>query len=173
MRLLIRLALCSLLPMVTAAGGLATSAALSATAAAITVRPAGAVVIAAASSHWTSCNDAAALDTPRVVWLRIHEATDQATLPADFWTTYRVDIAKIICYESSYNWHAENAGQYGWYQMNKSLIASEYVSFGEYWSGTKWHPAGWYQCVAGERYILHRYGTPAAAWAHERNYGWY
>jgi hypothetical protein len=172
MRPPIRLAMRVLLPLAGALGlglGVATSAVVSSPLAV----SAEAVVLATANSHWTSCNDTAAQDTPSIVWTRIHQATDQAGLPSDFWTLYRLDIAKIICYESSYNWHAENVGQYGWYQMNKSLISSEGVSFSEYWYGTKYHAAGWYQCVAGERYIRSRYGTPAGAWSHERYYGWY
>ena len=64
-------------------------------------------------------------------------------------------------------------GQYGWYQMSKSLISSEHVTWDDYWDGSKTEGAGWYQCLAGERYIAHQYGTPAAAWQHEKQYGWY
>ncbi|HET9092626.1 MAG TPA: hypothetical protein VFN50_09460 [Acidimicrobiales bacterium] len=131
---------------------------------------------ATANSHWVSCNDYGVGSTPQVVWYRIKAAaTKIGDIPSSFWwnITYRHDIAKVICYESSFDWHARNAGQYGWYQMSSSLMSSEYVSWHEYWYGTKYHPAGWYQCVAGERYILHRYGNPANAWHHEESYGWY
>jgi hypothetical protein len=168
MRPQIRLAIRLLLPI---GGLLASLAALGVTGA--TAGEAGATVTEMANSHWTSCNDTAQGNTPSVVWTRIHTATDEAGLPSSFWTQDRLDIAKVICYESSYDWHAENGGQYGWYQMNTPLISSEGVSYNEYWYGTKAHQAGWYQCVAGERYIRSRYGTPAAAWAHERDYGWY
>lgn len=141
--------------------------------------PAGAATVSAvhpADSHWTTCNDDAATSAPAVVMWRIQGATeDNHDIPADFWTNtgYRGDIAKIICYESTYYWHAENGPQYGWFQMNQPLIGSEGVSWNEYWNGTSAHEAGWYQCLAGERYILHRYGNPLAAWEHERYYGWY
>lgn len=129
-----------------------------------------------ANSNWTACNDSAVKSAPGVLWERIKEATEShRDLPATFWSNigYRGDIAKIVCYESSFDWHASNDGQYGWYQMSKSLISSEGVSWDEYWYGSKTAPAGWYQCVAGELYIKNRYGTPAAAWQHEKEYGWY
>ncbi len=131
----------------------------------------------APNQGWTTCNNRAAYSSPRIVALRIKEVTySQRDIPDYFWSnaTYRTDIEKIVCYESTYHYHAAApAGQYGWYQMNRSLIQSEGVSWGEYWSGAYRKPAGWYQCLAGERYILRRYGNPANAWAHERDYGWY
>ncbi|MGH9298005.1 MAG: hypothetical protein ACRDZP_08530 [Acidimicrobiales bacterium] len=130
----------------------------------------------AANSHWVSCNDAAVRSTPGIVWIRIRQAADtHSDIPDYFYSsqTQRDDISKIICYESSFGWHAQNAGQYGWFQMSRSLIASEGVSFAQYWGGTRSYGAGFYQCTAGERYILRRYGTPANAWSHEYHYGWY
>lgn len=128
----------------------------------------------AATSHWSSCNYSAARRTPRVIWWRMQGVSyDHTGVPTNFWTGYRDAIAKIVCYESSDQYHARNGGQYGWFQMNQPLINSEGVSWHEYWYGNRSHPAGWYQCLAGERYILNRYGTPAAAWTHERNFGWY
>lgn len=128
------------------------------------------------NSHWDWCNGNAVHYAPAVFWTRINEATGaHHDLPAKFWTntTYRDDIAKIVCYESTFNYHAEAPGQYGWFQMSGSLIASEGVTFDEYWGGSKTEHPGWYQCTAGERYILSRYKTPVAAWAHEADYGWY
>jgi hypothetical protein len=156
---------------------LASAAAVVGTAGSMTTR-AGATISAssgpAADAGWVRCNDTGVRDTPSVIWTRIDQVSFASHgIPRSFYSTYRDDIAKIICYESTYNWHAENAGQYGWFQMSKSLISSEGVSFGEYWSGNRSHPAGWYQCLSGERYIRARYGTPAAAWSHEYNYGWY
>ncbi|MHB8245543.1 MAG: hypothetical protein ACYDGN_09345 [Acidimicrobiales bacterium] len=128
-----------------------------------------------ANSHWTSCNDKASRSAPRVIWYRIESASGRNRVPRYFWSnrSYRGDIAKIICYESSYGWHAKNVEYFGWYQMSRGGIGGEGVTWHEYWYGTRAHPAGWYQCAAGERYIRNRYGTPAAAWQHERRYGWY
>ncbi len=151
-------------------------AALSLSVLALAPGAAGATERPHANSNWTLCNDTAVKSAPRAVWWRIQGATeDNSDIPASFWsnTGYRGDIAKIICYESTYDFHAENASQYGWFQMSQSLIASEHVSWTGYWYGTKAHLAGWYQCLAGERYILHRYHNPLAAWEHERDYGWY
>ncbi len=131
---------------------------------------------AAANSHWQWCNSAAPGSAPAVLWARIASATDtHSDLPRSFWSngTYRNDIARIVCYESTFGYHAENGPQYGWFQMNPPLIASEGVSWNEYWSGSSSEHPGWYQCTAGERYIHSRYGNPAVAWQHEADYGWY
>jgi hypothetical protein len=139
--------------------------------------PAHAAVRPSVNSHWTSCNEQAVKSAPKVVWEQIEAATtDNKDIPSTFWSnrTYRQDITKIVCYESSYDLHATSpGGQYGWYQMSKSLISSEHVTWDDYWDGSKTEGAGWYQCLAGERYIAHQYGTPAAAWQHEKQYGWY
>jgi hypothetical protein len=113
---------------------------------------------------------------PAVIWARIQSATDMhKDIPSTYWTntTDRDDIAKIVCYESTFEYHAENGGQYGWFQMSSSLIVIRGVKFAEYWGGSSSEAAGWYQCTAGERYIDARYVTPTAAWAHEQSYGWY
>lgn len=158
--------------------GLATACAPVAIAGAVAASPtpAAAAVRPHANSHWTSCNDQAVQSAPRVLWARIAQATrTHPNVPGSFWSslTYRRDIVKIVCYESSYYWHANGGGQYGWYQMSRSLIASEGITWHEYWSGYGHHAAGWFQCTAGELYIKNRYGNPAQAWAHERAYGWY
>ena len=127
-------------------------------------------------SHWGWCNAEALSATPAVVWARIKGATESHRgIPRRYWTdvTYRDDIAKIVCFESTWGYHAENGGQYGWFQMSSPLIATEGVQFQQYWGGSRKEGAGWYQCTAGERYIAARYGTPVVAWAHEENYGWY
>jgi hypothetical protein len=137
---------------------------------------AGAPAMPDASSHWTWCDDNTVKAAPAVLWTRIESATGMhSDIPGTYWSdvTYRDDIAKIVCYESTFNYHAENAGQYGWFQMSSSLVVSEGVHFDEYWNGSKTEHAGWYQCTAGERYIHARYSNPAAAWAHEETYGWY
>jgi len=129
-----------------------------------------------ANSHWQWCNSEAVSSAPAVLWSRIQSATGaHHDLPSTFWSdgTYRADIAKIVCYESTFNYHAENVGQYGWFQMNQPLIASEGVTWNEYWGGSSSEHPGWYQCTAGERYIHDRYRNPAVAWLHEEVYGWY
>jgi hypothetical protein len=135
-----------------------------------------------ANSHWTWCNDQAVSSAPAILWTRMQGATTSHTdIPSTYWSdvTYRDDIAKITCYESTFEYHAENGSQYGLFQMSPSLIGSEGVTFDDYWWGSKAtktskvEGATWYQCTAGERYIHSRYGTPAVAWSHEENYGWY
>jgi hypothetical protein len=130
-----------------------------------------------AGSHWTWCNDNTVASTPAVVWARIKGATTakHGGIPATYWSdlVYRRDIARIACYESTWEFHAENGSQFGWFQMSPPLMTTEGVSFNQYWAGSHAEAAGWYQCTAGERYIHARYGTPVAAWSHEENYGWY
>jgi hypothetical protein len=129
-----------------------------------------------ANSHWTWCNEQTVKAAPAVIWERIQSATDMhSDIPSTYWSdvTYRDDIAKIICYESTFDYHAENGSQYGWFQMSAPLIVSRGVHFDEYWGGSTTEHAGWYQCTAGERYIHARYDNPATAWAHEEDYGWY
>ena len=132
---------------------------------------------AQANSHWQWCNSYALRNTPPVLWSRIESATQaHKDVPGSFWSdgTYRDDIAKIVCYESTFEYHATNpSGFYGWFQMNQPLIASEGVTWNEYWGGSGTEHPGWYQCTAGERYIHGRYRNPAVAWLHEEDYGWY
>ncbi len=129
-----------------------------------------------AESHWNWCNTEAVTSAPAVVWTRLKSATAaHGDLPPTYWSdvTYRDDIAKLICYESTFRYLAEDGSQYGWFQMSGSLVRSEGVRFTEYLGGSVTQAAGWYQCTAGERYIAARYGNPAAAWSHEESYGWY
>jgi hypothetical protein len=138
--------------------------------------PAGAATAGPRSTHWSSCQSSAVSQAPRSFWRRIRSSTEHhSDIPGSFWTnrTYRDDIARIVCYESSFDYHAVNGGQYGWFQMNKPLIQSERVTFHQYWDGTHSDPPGWYEATAGERYIHSRYGNPAVAWQHENDYGWY
>lgn len=155
---------------------LGTPAALvcSAAPASATVRSAPAPAVP--NSHWESCNSTAVSTAPKVLWNRIAEATtSHKSIPSTFWSTvtYRRDIVRIVCYESSFKYHANGGGQYGWYQMSSSLISSEGITWHQYWWGDKLGAAGWYQCYAGELYIHSRYGNPVNAWNHEANYGWY
>lgn len=127
-------------------------------------------------SHWSWCNTETAADAPSVLWARIESATDlHGDIPSTYWSnvTYRDDIAKIACYESTFAYHEVTDGSYGWFQLSPSLVTGEGVTFSEYWGGSARRAAGWYQCTAGERYIHARYGTPVAAWDHEETYGWY
>ena len=135
-----------------------------------------AVITRPATTQWSSCQASAVTQAPGYFWSRIRQATEaHHDIPVSFWTnrTYRYDIARIVCYESSFDYHAENAAQYGWFQMNKPLIESEGVSFAQYWDGTRSEPPGWFEMTAGERYIHSCYGNPAVAWQHENVYGWY
>jgi hypothetical protein len=165
-----------------AAGVIATVGVGGAASAALAVSSIGASPAQAATvsnmenSDWGNCNASAVQDAPKVLWNRIRQvALDTSAVPTSFWWTqaYRQDIVKIVCYESTYNYHAENGPQYGWYQMNPPLINSEGVSWNQYWSGSSAHHPGWYQTFAAVKYIYSRYGNPAAAWQHEADYGWY
>lgn len=127
-------------------------------------------------SSWDWCNTQSVKHAPAVLWIRLKAATKMHhDIPERFWGNpgWRADIVKIACYESTFQYHAENGPYYGLFQMSSSLVASEGVQFRRYWNGYHHIGALWYQCTAAERYIRSRYGNPATAWRHEMNYGWY
>ena len=69
--------------------------------------------------------------------------------------------------ESSWNVHAENvySGAYG---IPQAVPGSKMASAGRHWRSSARTQILW-----GLRYIKARYGSPAAAWAHELATGWY
>jgi hypothetical protein len=69
--------------------------------------------------------------------------------------------------ESSWNVHAENlySGAYG---IPQAEPGSKMASAGRHWRSSATTQIRW-----GLRYIKGRYGSPAAAWAHELATGWY
>jgi hypothetical protein len=69
--------------------------------------------------------------------------------------------------ESSWNVHAENlySGAYG---IPQAVPGSKMASAGRHWRSSARTQILW-----GLRYIKGRYGSPAAAWAHELATGWY
>jgi hypothetical protein len=69
--------------------------------------------------------------------------------------------------ESSWNVHAEN--QYsGAYGIPQAVPGSKMATAGRHWRSSARTQILW-----GLRYIKARYGSPAAAWAHELATGWY
>lgn len=77
------------------------------------------------------------------------------------------DMARIACWESSYEPHASNGDHWGLGQLTKSNISTYNVSWDHYWNGSSTHAARYYQIVAMLRYCKARYGTPEKGWAHE------
>jgi peptidoglycan DL-endopeptidase CwlO len=69
--------------------------------------------------------------------------------------------------ESSWNVRAENpySGAYG---IPQAVPGSKMAS-----AGPRWQSSARTQILWGLRYIKSRYGSPAAAWAHEEAAGWY
>jgi len=69
--------------------------------------------------------------------------------------------------ESSWNIHAQNlySGAYG---IPQAVPGSKMASAGRHWRSRARTQILW-----GLRYIKSRYGSPAAAWAHELATGWY
>jgi hypothetical protein len=98
-------------------------------------------------------------------------AQDDSSIP-DSWGT-SLDLARIVCFESSYETHATNGSYYGLGQMSKTNIAAYNVSWDHYWNGSSAHHIAYYQLLAAMRYCKDRYGSPAAGWAHEVNYNWW
>lgn len=98
-------------------------------------------------------------------------ANADPNIPNSWGTSY--DMARIVCFESSYEVHAQNGSYYGLGQMSKTNIAAENVSWDHYWNGSADHTIAYYQLLAALRYCKDRYGSPANGWAHEVNYGWW
>ncbi|HTZ42256.1 MAG TPA: hypothetical protein VMB79_00205 [Jatrophihabitans sp.] len=127
------------------------------------------VSLPGSASAATRCSDTT---PPSWFYNRLtNAANDDSSIPNSWGTSY--DMARIACFESSYQVHAENGSYYGLGQMSKSLIASENVSWDHYWNGSADHHIGYYQLLAALRYCKERYGSPANAWSHEVNYGWW
>jgi hypothetical protein len=93
------------------------------------------------------------------------------SIPNSWGTSY--DMARIVCFESSYEVHATNGSYYGLGQMSKTNIAAYNVTWDHYWNGSSSHVIAFYQLLAALRYCKDRYGSPAAGWAHEVNYNWW
>lgn len=69
--------------------------------------------------------------------------------------------------ESGWRWNADNSSS-GAYGIPQSLPASKMSAY-----GPDWQTNGETQVAWGLNYIYQVYGSPANAWAHEVNYGWY
>ena len=69
--------------------------------------------------------------------------------------------------ESGWRVHAYNpfSGATG---IPQAVPGSKMASAGPNWRNSPWTQIKW-----GLGYIKARYGSPKAAWAHERRYGWY
>ena len=92
----------------------------------------------------------------------------QAAAAAKGWTGQQwTDLVNVEMREAGFSLTATNAssGAYGMAQFING--PSEYAQYG----GNATTAAG--QAAAMVNYIAQRYGTPAAAWAHELAYGWY
>jgi hypothetical protein len=87
-------------------------------------------------------------------------------------------MAKIACYESTWDVHAVNGDYRGSYQIDVDYFPIGDCTYGKYWNGGngrdgQWHNARFWQHVAAFRYILGRYANPCDGWSHELNYGWW
>lgn len=84
-------------------------------------------------------------------------------------------MAKIVCYESDFDQSAYNASgpYYGLGQMGRPAIDAANVSFNCYWNGGCNKNRRYHQLLGALRYAKQRYGSPQAAWEHEKQYGWW
>lgn len=90
----------------------------------------------------------------------------------DSWGTDH-NLARIVCFESSYQTGAVNGSYYGLGQMSKTNVVAYNVSWDNYLNGTAAHHIAYYQLLAALRYCKARYGSPAAGWAHEVSNNWW
>jgi phage-related protein len=95
------------------------------------------------------------------------QAWAQQALVGYGWQSQSGDLIRLWNRESGWRWNATNpySGAYG---IPQSLPASKMGSAGGDWRDNAATQIKW-----GLGYIRGRYGSPAAAWAHETSAGWY
>ncbi|RBP97273.1 G5 domain-containing protein [Bifidobacterium aemilianum] len=77
------------------------------------------------------------------------------------------DLVKLWNRESGWRWWAENPDSHA-YGIPQSMPADQMAQF-----GANWHDDASIQIAWGLNYIAGRYGTPAEAWRHSEQFGWY
>lgn len=96
-------------------------------------------------------------------------------VPSSWGDSY--NMAKIVCWESSYNQDAYNdTGElpvYGLAQLQRRNIDAANVSFNCYWYGGCNKDRRYHQLLAALRYANTRYGSPAGGWQHIKDHGWW
>lgn len=128
------------------------------------------------------CNGAP--NAPDWFYRRLDDAAQWMPHVPDAWgdrsNSQALALARIVRRESDFRYHVVGAsGTYvGMFQINRSYFPIGDCTYGCYWNGCKdrqgkWRPPTFWQIVAGLRYILGRYGTPAAAWQHHCSHNWY
>jgi hypothetical protein len=113
-------------------------------------------------------------DTTPPSWfydIATNAAQSDSNIP-DSWGT-SINLARIVCFESSYQTGAVNGSYYGLGQMSKTNVLAANVTWDHYLNGSSAHHIAFYQLLAAMRYCKSRYGDPATGWAHEVNYGWW
>ena len=96
------------------------------------------------------------------------EGIAAAMLPAFGWSPAQMaPLVQLWNRESGWRWNARNptSGAYG---IPQALPASKMAAAGPDWLTNPATQIRW-----GLSYIKGRYGTPAGAWAHELQFGWY
>lgn len=87
------------------------------------------------------------------------------------------NMAKIVCWESTYNQEATNQSSagtvYGLGQLLRVNIENANVSFHCYWNGGCTKDRRYHQLLAALRYANTRYGSPAEGWQHIKVHGWW
>jgi hypothetical protein len=77
------------------------------------------------------------------------------------------DLVRLWNQESGWRWNATNPSS-GAYGIPQALPASKLASAGGDWKTNPYTQIRW-----GLQYIRDRYGSIAAAWAHEQHFNWY
>jgi hypothetical protein len=134
-----------------------------------------AVILVAAAPAAYAVDTSRCDNTTPPTWFYPHlqDAADVAGdgVPSSWGDSY--NMAKITCWESSYNQDAVNGTHYGLTQMLQSNVTAAGVSWTCYWDGGCAKDRRYHQLLAAMRYALSRYTTPAAGWQHIRDYGWW
>ena len=111
---------------------------------------------------------------PSWFYTRLQEAADYPddAVPSSWGNS--LNIARIVCAESSFNPDAENGQFYGLGQLNAASVAAySNFSWETYKHGTSANPASYYQLLAALRYCKGRYGDTTAAWEFRKAHNWW
>lgn len=138
----------------------------------------GGATVQAAAPATAAVDTSRCDDTTPPSWFypRLQAAADRPNdrVPSGWGDSYA--MAKIVCWESSYDVNAYNPAlpTYGLGQMTRHNVTNNNVSFGCYWD--HWcenRPRQYWQLLAALRYADQRYGSPAEGWRHIKSHGWW
>lgn len=133
-------------------------------------QPTASATVALDASVAVRCQDP---NPPNWFYPRLHAAAHaNGDAVPDSWGNSR-NMARIVCYESTYRPGAHNGQYYGLGQMSRTNVEAANISWRCYRDGGCAKPRSFHQLLAALRYAKARYGNPAGAWQHIQQHGWW